>query len=82
MFCLGFTKSISSCEDSNLDEIWANLIKFSDNNGILAKSLYHFLCYLQSYEIAVDIPAGLLEASRPNNKKKEQVIQTKLGIIY
>jgi len=77
MFCIGFTKSISSVDDHLIDQIWAILTQGSKETTFKSKSMYHFLCYLQSFEIAVDIPSELLQTG-----KKNPLLSTKYGLLF
>ena len=64
LFCLGFTKAISSADDEYVHGLWHMLTQeTSEDKRLLAnmdslkcQSLYNFLCYLQSLESAVAYP--------------------------
>lgn len=80
LFCIGFTKNISSSEDEINSELWNILSSNRFEKNILTRSLYNFLCYLQSLEAAIEIPQEL--ANENPQISPDNVVLNRFGVIF
>lgn len=46
LFCIGFTKQISSNDDALIISLWTLLTQNKNYEAVAARSLYNFLLYL------------------------------------